>query len=175
MDVHINYDIFVVSASLLYKERIMNIQKLLDLNIIEEHQNTLTTIQTFHFTDFRRGLIILDKVPLIAENICIDLETDIVYATVGDIKYDLAITEHTYYDILPEDTNPSEFAPNWDNIEGNYLAMDRNGSWYSYEHAPTFHEDIGDWILIVGKLLSQYDINYRHPDPSKALYKRPNC
>ncbi len=66
------------------------------------------------------------------------------------------------------------FVPDWDNIKYDWLAMDEDGEWYSYENEPTLDGDVGNdcWWGKTGKCNREEKITYQHPDYTIAYYFR---
>jgi hypothetical protein len=70
-----------------------------------------------------------------------------------------------------------EWQPDWSKIKYDYLAMDNNGEWNSFEtNKIHFSDRLLTWMFDVGchkEYKQELHIDYKHPAPSKSFYTRP--
>lgn len=77
-------------------------------------------------------------------------------------------------------SNTNEWQPDWSKFEGNYITFDTVWVSWSGNDEPDFIEDFDGkplWSEVHGDcniIKEGLDINYVHPNPSEAIYKRPN-
>lgn len=72
----------------------------------------------------------------------------------------------------------SEWQPDWSKIKYDHLRMDLDGAWFSFNSDKLcFSEVTFDWRFTreeKGRGFNrEYSITYKHPNPEKAIYTRP--
>lgn len=70
------------------------------------------------------------------------------------------------------DIHIEQFQPDWDTINGDWLAMDANGTWTSFAFKPYCVNGVWGYY-VKGKYYAEPQIKYAHPDYKKSLQQRP--